>query len=242
MQIETPGRFLKIVLHTLAREPESAYPFLKSLLPGYDSVKAQIPYMPYRAAAWLESYLKPDMSVFEYGSGGSTIFLARRVRRLVSIEHDADWHSRISSLISELGITNCEYVLRESEQPPARVTASASNHQSYTSSAGSFGGLSFQAYVEWIDRYPDRGFDLVIVDGRARASCVGRSIAKVRSGGYLLLDDSERQRYADAVELLSGFERTDLVGAAPRSILLQQTSVWKIEHDRAFTPSQESSP
>ncbi|MCI0438025.1 MAG: class I SAM-dependent methyltransferase [Chloroflexi bacterium] len=233
MQIETPGRLLKIVLHTLASEPGSAYQYMKSLLPGYDSVKARIPYMPYKATAWLESYLKPDMSVFEYGSGGSTLFLAKRVGRLVSIEHDAGWHSRISSLISEMEITNCEYVLREPEQASARAVASASNHQRYTSSAGNFEGLSFQAYVEWIDRYPDRSFDLVIVDGRARAACVSHSIAKVRSGGYLLLDDSERQRYADAVDMLSGFERTDFLGAAPRSILLQQTSVWKIEHDRA---------
>jgi len=51
----------------------------------------RIPWISYPAIKMLEKILKPEMRVFEWGVGGSTLFFSARVRQLVSIEHDLQW-------------------------------------------------------------------------------------------------------------------------------------------------------
>ena len=53
----------------------------------------------------------------------------------------------------------------------------------------------FKSYASDISHFPDRHFDLVIVDGRARPSCIWQSLAKVKPGGYLLVDNTKRDWY-----------------------------------------------
>lgn len=56
---------------------------------------------------------------------------------------------------------------------------------------------------------PGRSFDLVIVDGRDRVACTPEAMRLVRPGGSVMLDDSSRDRYATAHELLEqhGYDR-----------------------------------
>ena len=75
--------------------------------------------------------------------------------------------------------------------------------------------------------FPDESFDLVIVDGYARPSCVLHAIPKIRRGGHLLLDDSDREYTRPAIPVLDGLPRRDFVGAAPFQRSLQQTSIWR---------------
>jgi tRNA A58 N-methylase Trm61 len=49
------------------------------------------------------------MVVFEYGSGSSTLWWAKRVFRVVSFEHDHAWYNKLLKLIPE----NVEYVYCE---------------------------------------------------------------------------------------------------------------------------------
>ena len=58
-------------------------------------------------------------------------------------------------------------------------------------------------YASVIDRFPDGYFGLVFVDGRSRPSCVKHSIPKIKSGGFLILDDADRNYYKRAKELLN---------------------------------------
>jgi hypothetical protein len=57
-----------------------------------------IPWWTYPAIDFLEPRLPRDGRVFEYGCGHSTIWLARRVAEIVSVEHDPEWARRISPL------------------------------------------------------------------------------------------------------------------------------------------------
>ena len=204
------------------------YSRVRTLLPGFGPVSGNFPYMPFKAKAWLESYLKPNMSVFEYGSGGSTTFLSRKVHELISIEHDKSWYRRVSSEVSKRGISNCRCLLYEPEKKIS-VEMSVYSCKSYTSTLGEYVGMSFENYVRSIEKYPDGYFDLVIVDGRARASCLFHALSKIRPGGYLMLDDTDRQRYDEAISLLADYKRTDLFGIAPYTTRFWQTSVWEIK-------------
>jgi hypothetical protein len=53
-----------------------------------------IPWITYACLRFLESRLLPEMSVFEFGSGSSTLWWAKRARRVVSCEHDLEWYER----------------------------------------------------------------------------------------------------------------------------------------------------
>lgn len=67
-----------------------------------------IPWMNYSAIAFLESRLTPDLSVFEFGSGNSTRFFARLVRKVVSVECDRSWYEKLNgNLPQNVRLTLC---------------------------------------------------------------------------------------------------------------------------------------
>jgi len=55
------------------------------------------PTLPSNALNFLEEffYKKPQAYVLEFGSGGSTIWMALRTANLYSVEHNEYWHNRI---------------------------------------------------------------------------------------------------------------------------------------------------
>lgn len=55
-----------------------------------------VPWMNYAVVAFLEQRLRAQMSVFEFGSGNSTLFFARLVGKVVSVEVDPAWHARVA--------------------------------------------------------------------------------------------------------------------------------------------------
>jgi len=224
------------IASALLRDPGSikfAHLWIPPLLPSQFPLSDKVPWITYKAIAWLKSYFKPNMFVFEYGSGHSTIFISRRVYKLISVEHDRAWHSRVSSMLSKEAISNCEYILCEPEYKISAEVASY-GYNSYTSAVTEFAGMSFEKYVKIIDKYPDESFDLVIVDGYARASCIAHAITKIRHGGYLLLDNSEEEKYNSVKSLLACYKRTDFFGAGPYLSFLWQTSVWEIKFVDSF--------
>ncbi len=54
-----------------------------------------LPWVTYSFIDFIKERLHKDLSVFEYGSGSSTLFYAARVRRVVSVEHNQDWYNKI---------------------------------------------------------------------------------------------------------------------------------------------------
>ena len=50
-----------------------------------------LPWYTYAAIKFIGSRLRPEMSVFEYGTGHSTLWYARRVASCLGCEHDPDW-------------------------------------------------------------------------------------------------------------------------------------------------------
>ena len=64
------------------------------------------PWYAYSATTFLENRVHQGMSVFEYGSGNSTLWWAKRVSHLVSCEHDAQWYTRMQPVLP----ANVEYI------------------------------------------------------------------------------------------------------------------------------------
>ena len=62
-----------------------------------DAQGQPVPWITYAAAALLEERVRADWRVFEYGAGGSTAWWAARVREVVAVEHEAEWHHEVTA-------------------------------------------------------------------------------------------------------------------------------------------------
>ena len=69
------------------------------------------------------------------------------------------------------------------------------NSNDFISVLGEFNGMSFENYARSIDSFKNEYFDLVIVDGRSRVSCIAQAMPKVKKQGILLVDNTEREYY-----------------------------------------------
>jgi Methyltransferase domain len=167
------------------------------------------PWWPYDAVAWVGDALPARPRVFEYGGGGSTLWLEDRGGVVTVVEHDEQWHAQLATHLSP--------AVTLLFQPPAVGGA--------VNSASESG--YFDDYVAAIDGEPNESLDLVIVDGRARVDCARHAMPKVKPGGLLLFDDTNRLRYQPAIEALAEWERRIFAGLKPRSVLPAQTSVWR---------------
>jgi len=60
-----------------------------------DGAGREIPWFTYPAIEYLSQLEVGDKTVFEFGSGNSSVFWSRRAARVVSVEHDRAWHGRM---------------------------------------------------------------------------------------------------------------------------------------------------
>ena len=86
-----------IVRHfrTLITQPGYFYRRLQVMV--FQLTHPDAPWLTQKAVDFLASSLHSEMCGFEWGSGRSTIWLAQRVNRLVSVEHDPQWYETICS-------------------------------------------------------------------------------------------------------------------------------------------------
>lgn len=68
-----------------------------------------IPWMNYSIVSFLEGRLNKDMSLFEFGSGNSTLFYANLVGDVVSIENDRKWYDYfVNSIPGNVKLILCD--------------------------------------------------------------------------------------------------------------------------------------
>jgi hypothetical protein len=202
-QIRHQARLLVRTGSHLVHQPQDGREAGRLARAGWRStVTLRLPWLPFRLIDLLEKRLKPDMRVFEFGGGGSTLWFLDRELEVITVEHDAVWSSRLRESIS---LPRWTLLVRSLDDDAA-------------------------AYVGAIDDYPDDYFDLVVVDGRERARCVAASLGKVRPGGMLVVDDVDRQRYARALEAVD-WPREDVIGFAPAKPSLSYSTLFTRPHE-----------
>jgi tRNA A58 N-methylase Trm61 len=54
-----------------------------------------LPWVTYSFIDFIQNRLSNDMKIFEFGSGSSTLYYAKRVKQVVSVEHDESWYNKI---------------------------------------------------------------------------------------------------------------------------------------------------
>ncbi len=87
--------------------------------------------------------------------------------------------------------------------------------------------------------YPDfprsigQVYDLILIDGRERVACAKASANCLSSEGVIIFDDSERDRYSEGLEFLTGqgFRKLDLWGISLGDFKLKNTSIFYRENN-----------
>lgn len=132
----------------------------------------EIPWLTKNSIQFLNAWLKPNDIGFEWGSGGSTLYFLKRVRKLSSVEHDEIWFTKISKQ-SKNQIKNID------DKFDYRLTKIDTEEEK-------------RNYVNAIHEFNDLFFNFVLVDGRLRDTCAIAAIQKIKNGGLLIIDNIER--------------------------------------------------
>lgn len=93
-------------------------------IPGAAFIKARtmitgkrptLPWWPTRVIPVVDAHLNSESDVVEFGSGSSTIWLARRSRSVYSMEDNPKWAQITTDRLSECGLSNATVTFAEGE-------------------------------------------------------------------------------------------------------------------------------
>jgi hypothetical protein len=168
--------------------------FQQSLRAGMslDGAGNPVPWWTYAANEWIKARLRPTDRVFEYGSGGSTLWLAAHANSVVSVEHDRAWLEKLRPNLP----ANAKVVHKEAiDEFSSDVSA---------------------PYCTCIMEY-EPPFDVIVIDGMERNACARLATRAVSANGIIIFDNSHRARYSAGMKSLAeaGFWRIDLAGCVP---------------------------
>ena len=161
-----------------------------------DGENNPLPWVTYPFIEFIKPRLQNVATVFEFGSGNSTLFYSRFVNQLVAVEHDKQWYEHVKFNMPDN--VNIKYEKLEYDGQYCRAAAS-------------------------------HNYDLIIIDGRDRTNCIYQSINSLTSKGCIVLDDSERDRYQEAITWLTqerGFKKIDFWGISPGLFYLKNTTIF----------------
>ena len=182
-----------------------------TLFAAYDVeeiARRDLPWWTYPAARQVDWFLagRRDARVFEFGSGASTLWLARRAGAVVSVEHDSGFAEVVRGLLAREPECAARVELHVVPAEPLQSGVGA-----VTSARAP--GLDFRRYRDTIKEVGGE-FDVIVIDGRAREACLEAAVDHLADGGVIVYDDSYRGRYRRAIDA-SGLRAGHQVGLVP---------------------------
>jgi hypothetical protein len=216
--------------HSLSGNFQYFFRWMRSHSEGESSLKDEQPWITYKVIDYLKGYLKPEHNVFEYGGGGSTLFFVNRVVKVVTVEHQKEWFNILTETINKKKFAGWTGKYIGPNEGELVHPADHSNPLHYSSGDEPSKGYNYKAYVSAIDEYPEGYFDCVLIDGRSRPACIVHAIPKIKNGGLLILDNSDRDYYLPQTRryIDEHFKVViDEFGPSPYSRDFTKTTVWK---------------
>jgi SAM-dependent methyltransferase len=175
MELTNPQRVAKLTADLL-RHPQRVPRYLAhNVVARRTPLDLALPWFSYAAIEFLEGYLEREMRVFEFGSGGSTLFFAARCARVTGVEDDANWRQLVLARAEERGLKNV-----------------ALRHAPFD-----FNRQSGFETSEYLNEVREAKADVIVVDGNDptftfRPICFRTAEAEIAPGGIVIVDDSWR--------------------------------------------------
>ncbi len=150
---------------------------------------------PWWTKAFIDELVTWDLSdktILEWGSGGSTLWLAHKCKYIVSFDHQKEWHEYLVDGFKYFPeLTNYELHFAE--------------HQGDLN-----GGGEESPYVN-LPETLGYEYDIIIVDGAVRNACIRKAVELLsKKGGILIIDNWNQAScgcdHSENNELLAQFE------------------------------------
>jgi hypothetical protein len=177
-----------------------------------DSSGGPIPWYTYPAIEYLKQLDFRDRTVFEFGSGSSTLFWAALARRVVSVEDDAEWYRQMAPRVPG----NCQLILETDLGEYAR------------------------AIMRTGERYDVIVVDGA-ARGKTRIKCSRTALDHLRDGGMIILDNSDWLPESARLLREAGLIQVDMTGFVPISSATGTTSFF-LHRAFAFSPRGPRQP
>lgn len=175
------------------------YGLRRSLAEGrcVDAEGQPIPWLRYPAIEFLDALDFSACRVFEYGSGASTLWWARRAARVDSVEADRGWYERTAARL-----------------PANGTVRHAPDVQSYVAEIRR-AGVSYHVIV--VDGTNEE---------RGRYRCAEAALDMLAPGGMIILDDADFLPEASALLRAADLIEVPFFGLAPLNAAAGCTSVF----------------
>ncbi len=163
-----------------------------------DRDNSPLPWLSYSAIAFLDEKLNKDMSVFEYGSGMSTMYFRDRVKFIKSVEHNKGWYDNVKNGLKD---SNSDIMYIPLDEDGDYCRAAQRDSEKY---------------------------DIILVDGRDRINCCKQSIKSLKDSGIFIFDDSDREEYQEVFTIMEeqGFRYIRFYGLRPASCYFEATTMF----------------
>jgi len=157
--------FISIVYISKKMEGDWGH-FLSAL--KYSSVDRKgnpLPWFSYPAINFLEGVGLSTRSIFEWGSGNSTLYWSRKALKITSVEYNQRWYEKIHSQLSKTNSSNFKIIYAPGKKDYLKAIGDAR-----------------------------RVYDIIVIDGLYRAACAREALNHLKKNGMIILDNAERYR------------------------------------------------
>jgi predicted O-methyltransferase YrrM len=137
-------------------------------LQAYERKHPDSPWLTHSMIETLETWLRPSDIGLEFGSGRSTLWFAKRVGHLISVEHHPQWYAKVKQQLHHTGLADrVDYRLLEDGKTDSETSE----------------------YVKVAREIQPHSLDFCLIDGVARDHCTLASLDKIKPGGILIIDN-----------------------------------------------------
>jgi hypothetical protein len=161
------------------------------------------PWWNIRAVRYLAERLPSAGTAFEWGSGGSTVWLSNRGLAVTAVESELDWADKVRA--------------RAPKATVRFIPGTASGDLRSEPQLRDHGEHFFDDYVAAIHEFEPESLDVVVVDGICRIHCARAARAKVKPGGVVIVDDTNWDFLSPVRSVFTGWEARTLSGFKPRT-------------------------
>lgn len=131
------------------------------------------PWMSNQEIDLILKHLKPEYTMLEWGSGGSTLTFSKYVDKYYSIEHNEEWYLKVHQALGNSGLRDKVFNYYVEQNLPK------SKPSKYE---------EFKDYIEGISKL-NTTFNAILVDGRARPHCALYAYDYLEDDGVLFIHD-----------------------------------------------------
>lgn len=186
--------------------PAEGLRYLRDQRDGRTPLQQGQPYFSWSAIDFLRQQVKPGSRLFEYGSGGSTLFFLNLGCEVTSVETSSEWVDIVKQAV---GANLKWHLIEHCHDNPTQVQIAA-----------------FPRYVR-----AGAPWDIVVVDNTEtdnlrRMSCAAEAIQFIRPGGMLVFDDAYLPEYREVPKILGGWHRRSFRGLGTARPWVTMTDIY----------------